>query len=187
MRDEHDGACVAREEILEPRDGVDVEMIARLVQEQQVRLAHEGARQENAPPPAARQGVHDRIAREIQPRHDQIGVMLANPAFVLRVVACVAVGDDVEDRSGRRRVAHPVPGVRLATPGARHTAPASGWTSLLRIFSSVDLPAPFRPSTAMRSPRSICIETLSRSGRCPYAIEMRSRVRSGTGPHGTMF
>ncbi len=47
VRDEHDGAGIVGEERLEPRDGVDVEMVGRLVEQQQVGLAPP------APAPAA--------------------------------------------------------------------------------------------------------------------------------------
>src|SRR5438477_10754058 len=48
------------------------------------------------------------------------------------------------------------------------------------IFSSVDFPVPLRPISATRSLASTCNETLSRSGRWPYAIETRSSATSGT-------
>jgi len=72
-------------------------MVRRLVEQQQVRLPDQGARQQDAPAPAARQRIDDGIAWEIQPRQDQIDVVLADPVLIVRVVMRVAFGDDVED------------------------------------------------------------------------------------------
>ena len=95
---------IAREEILEPDDRVDIEMIGRFVEQQHVRLADERARQQHAPAPSARQGVDDRVRRQRQPRQHQVDVMLAQPLLVGLEMMRVPFGDDVEDRSiGRQR------------------------------------------------------------------------------------
>ena len=77
-----------------------------------------------------------------------------------------SLGDDVEHRpvGGKRNVLHQ-PGHAQARlpphlPLSGGSVPASTW-------SSVDLPVPFRPTTAMRSPGSIWRETESRRGRWP--------------------
>ena len=49
-----DGAGILMEEGFEPRDGVDVEMIGRLVEQQQIGLGDERLREQHAAPPAAR-------------------------------------------------------------------------------------------------------------------------------------
>ena len=67
MRHEDDGAAVAEQELFEPGDGLDVEVIRRLIEQQDVGLSHERPRQQDAPPPAAGQRVHDRGAIELQP------------------------------------------------------------------------------------------------------------------------
>jgi hypothetical protein len=59
----HEGAIVADEQqraakvlhhLFEPGDGIDVQMIGRLVQQQQIRLGDQCAAQHHAPPPSAR-------------------------------------------------------------------------------------------------------------------------------------
>ena len=97
--DEHHGAVVLGEKALEPLDGVDVEMIGRLVEQQQIRLADQRARQQHAAAPAARQRVDDRVGRQLEPRQDQLDVMLAQPRFVLLEMMRVPFGDDVEHRA----------------------------------------------------------------------------------------
>ena len=47
MGHEHEGLFELQEEILEPEDGVDVQMVCGLVQEQQIRLAHQGLGQKD--------------------------------------------------------------------------------------------------------------------------------------------
>src|SRR5258706_47523 len=47
VRDEHDCARVTREEILEPDDGIDVQMIGRFVEQQQIRLADQRSGQQH--------------------------------------------------------------------------------------------------------------------------------------------
>ena len=104
MRDEHHGSGVAGEKFLEPLNRVDVEMVRRLVQQQQIRPADERARQQHAAPPAARQRVDNRVRAEIEPRQHQIDVMLAEPRLVFGEMVRVAFGDDVEYGSvGRQR------------------------------------------------------------------------------------
>ena len=66
--------------------------------------------------------------------------------------------------------------------GARQTDPASGSSSPDRSRSSVDLPAPLRPMTAMRSPASIVRLAWSSSGRGPKAMNRSSHVRIGNAP-----
>ena len=106
VRDEHDRAGVARQEIFEPGDGVDVEVVGRLIEEQQVWLPDQRARQQDAAAPAARQRVDDGVAREMQSRQDEIDVVFADPGLVFGVAMGMAFGDDVEDRAagGKRDV-----------------------------------------------------------------------------------
>ena len=59
--DEHDRAGVVDEEIFQPRDRVDVEMVRRLVEQEQVGLRDQGAGEEHAAPPPAGQCVDDRL------------------------------------------------------------------------------------------------------------------------------
>ena len=61
-----------------------------------------------------------------------------------------------------------------ATPGWRHTVPASGGSSPLRIWSSVDLPVPLRPMTAHPLARARPAATHRRA-----AADVRRRGRYG--------
>ena len=65
--------------ILEPGDGLDVQMIGRLVEQQEVGLRDERASEHDAPPPAARQRPERRIAVELQPRDDLIRLQSGLP------------------------------------------------------------------------------------------------------------
>ena len=59
MRDQQQRAAVVREPALEPHHGVEVEMVGRLVEQQQVRAADQRAREVEAHAPAARE-IRDR-------------------------------------------------------------------------------------------------------------------------------
>ena len=83
VRDEHDGARVLGQERLEPRDGVDVEVVGRLVEHEQVRLGHQRARQERPAPPAARQRVHDGVGGQAELREHQLDALLDAPPVLL--------------------------------------------------------------------------------------------------------
>jgi hypothetical protein len=73
----HEGAVVADEQqrpgelghvVLQPGDGLDVEVIGGFVQQQDVRLAHQGACQQHPPAPAAGQRVKAGLAVQPQAR-----------------------------------------------------------------------------------------------------------------------
>ena len=80
VRDEDDRARVVGQEVLEPRDRVDVEMVRRLVEEQEVRLRHERPREQHPPAPPARQRVDDGVGRQTQPGEDELHPLLEAPA-----------------------------------------------------------------------------------------------------------
>src|ERR1700722_8640558 len=56
------------------------------------------------------------------------------------------------------------------------TRPVSGWTRPASSASSVDLPAPLRPTTPIRSPADTPSETPSSSVRGAYALAAFSRL-----------
>ena len=62
VRDEEQRAGIAREPVLEPEHGVEVEVVGRLVEQQQVRAAHQRLREIEAHAPAAGE-AGDRLAR----------------------------------------------------------------------------------------------------------------------------
>ena len=73
VRDEDDGAGVRREVLLEPVDGLDVEVVRRLVEQQDVGLPEEQARERDAHAPAAREGrerAPHLVLGEAQPGED---------------------------------------------------------------------------------------------------------------------
>ncbi len=57
VRDEHHRTGILGEKAFEPRDGLDVQVVGGLVEQQHVRLRHERAREEHAPPPSAGQRI----------------------------------------------------------------------------------------------------------------------------------
>ncbi len=102
VRHEHHRAAIVREEAFQPGDGVDVQMVRRLVEQQQVRLADQRARHQHTPAPSARQRVHHRGGRQRESRQHEVHVVLAQPRFVLVEMMRVPFGDDVEDGAARR-------------------------------------------------------------------------------------
>ena len=76
MADQDQGAAVIAQKPLEPQRGFEVEMIGRLVEQQQVGLGEEDRRERNPHPPAARQ-ICDRPALhhlvEAEPGEDARG------------------------------------------------------------------------------------------------------------------
>ena len=83
VRDEDDGAGVVGEKGFEPLDRVDVEMVGRLVEQQQVGLRDQRPRQQHAAPPPARQRVDDGVGRQVEPRQHQLDALLEAPAVAL--------------------------------------------------------------------------------------------------------
>jgi len=70
MRDEQDGAGMVSDRILEPLDRADVEMIGRLVEQQQLGIRDERLRERRTPPPAARQVAHALLGRQPELAYD---------------------------------------------------------------------------------------------------------------------
>src|SRR6185295_4649911 len=69
---------------------------------------------------------------------------------------------------------------RTATPSTR-TSPPSGWTAPARIFMSVDLPAPFSPTTAWTMPGAMARSTPVRAWIPPYASRRSTTSTAGGG------
>ena len=59
MRNEHHGALVVGEKSLEPLNGFNVQVVGGLVQQQEIRLPHKCAGQQDTAAPATRQRVDD--------------------------------------------------------------------------------------------------------------------------------
>ena len=83
MRDRDDGALVALEEALQPGDGLGIEVVRRLVEEEQVRRREEQPAERDAASLAARKGRHvlltrwaaERIHRRVEHLVEAPGVM----------------------------------------------------------------------------------------------------------------
>ena len=77
--DEKDRAVVAREELLEPADALEVEVVGRLVEQQQVGVAQQQLRERDAHLPAAREvagGLVEVLDGEAETREDLPGARL---------------------------------------------------------------------------------------------------------------
>ncbi len=83
VRDEHDGAGILGEKLFEPGDRFDVEMIRRLVEQQQLGLRHERTSEQHTPPPAARERIDNRFRRQLKPFEHQLDALLEIPAVLL--------------------------------------------------------------------------------------------------------
>src|SRR5258706_3600957 len=103
----HEGAIVADEQqcavevqhhVFEPRDGFDIQMIGRFIQQQEVGLRDQCAAQHHPAPPAARQGANRRAAIELQARNDLIHLQFGLPIVVRRGAGPDAAHDHVAHR-----------------------------------------------------------------------------------------
>ena len=104
VRDEDDRAGVGREKRLEPFDRLDVEMVGRLVEQEQIGFRHERAGQQHAPAPAAGQRVERHVGVERQTGQHELDALLDAPAVaLLELVLQTARGVAARRRSPARR------------------------------------------------------------------------------------
>ena len=80
---EEERARIVFEEILKPVDGVDIEVVCRLVQQEQVRLLNQCLGEQDAPLEPAGEGVVRCIRIQTQTRDDPLGAPLDLPAATL--------------------------------------------------------------------------------------------------------
>ena len=148
--DEEQRAGVAAQRVFEHLAGADVEMVGRLVEHQEVRGAQQAAsRARGAPsrrPRARRPSSGRRRPRRGRRRGGRAGAgrPRASRRAPARRAPCAA-GRALRAGAGRRRPTRTWWPSRR-TPRSRASAPAA-------MRSSVDLPAPFGPTSATRSPR----------------------------------
>ena len=71
---------IALQVFLEPADGVDIEMVRGLVEQEQVRLGYQRAAEQRAAPPAAGQLAHPALGGQRQARDDVLDLLLQPPA-----------------------------------------------------------------------------------------------------------
>ena len=149
VADEDQGAAVIAQKALEPQRGFEVEMIGRLVEQQEVGLGKEDRRERNPHPPAARQigdgpALHRLVDAEPgqdarRPARRRMGVDLDEPGLDLggpqRLCADLPLGEQAgklavgsEDRFERARLTpgrflrqkpDPVPARQLDRPAIR--------------------------------------------------------------------
>ena len=174
MADDDDARRIAREIVDEPERAFEIEIIGRLVEQQQIRLREQHRRQRDAHAPAAgefrqravlRLGVEaeaGRMARRARRR--RMGVDIGEPRLdfgdVVRVMRGLA---SRASRSARSRSAASTksisavgpPGASCSTrpslvPRRKRDCPLSGAISPLMSRNSVVLPAPLRPTKPAR-------------------------------------
>ena len=80
MRDEEHPAAELQQRIFEPLDHLDVEVVGRLVEQQQLRIADQRAGQRDAPAPAARQLGDARVGVEPVDLENPVDALVHPPA-----------------------------------------------------------------------------------------------------------
>ena len=145
----------------------------------------------------AAQGVHGLLQLGVQvPRVGVVEVLLELAHLVEQRVGVVGrhqLGDLVEPvelaldlgdavlrrspgRSWTRRAAAPAAACRRCSPGDRNASPLDGCSSPAMIFSTVDLPAPFGPTTPIFAPGRKLSVTSSRITLSPCALRVLRMV-----------
>ena len=79
VRHEQQRAAVAQQELFQPGDGVDVEVVGRLVQQQDVGVAHQAARQQHAALHPGGEALEIGRGVEPHPRDDRVHLQAAAP------------------------------------------------------------------------------------------------------------
>ena len=74
--------AVLLQKFLEPADGVDVEMVGRLVEQQHVRLRDQRFRQQRPATPATRQLADLAVRGQSEPRDHELDFLLDPPAVL---------------------------------------------------------------------------------------------------------
>ena len=181
MADEEDRARVGLQQLLEQLEGVDVEVVGRLVEHEHVGRQREQARQQQAVALAAGERAHRRVgARRREQEVAQVAhhvLALPPPISTHSLPGLIAVG---QRRVEVERAAHLVEVRDLRLRAAAHASPTSGCSSPRISLSSVVLPAPFGPIRPTLSPRRIVAEkslTISRFARRSARWTERSPAR----------
>ena len=146
--------------LLQPRDGVEVEVVGRLVEDQEHRIV---VGTSPGPTSTRTRGQRDPLGLAArQPRHigidprrhtDPVEHGLGFPAFAYSAA----------HRAGRKR--RILIEEHHARPRPRRITPISASVSPARTRSSVVFPLPFKPTTARRSPLDTVTDTSAKSGR----------------------
>ena len=180
MADDDHGARIVRQMVLQPQRAFEVEIVGRLVQQQQIGRRKQRRRQRHAHPPAAgkfRAGprlVRGRKSEAAEDRGrarrrrmgvdvDQPGLDFGDPVRIVRRSRLRAAARRARGRpSARRRSgfparpALPARGCRCASAAECAMLPVSVGSSPRIAWNSVDLPTPLRPTKPTRAPGTIC-------------------------------
>ena len=156
---QQEAAAVRGQAGLQPGDGVDVEVVGRLVQDEQDVVARltrradfdQGAGQRHPLRLAARERGRGRVEATAEVETSRMAAA-SHPVPVTSPM--------VEPGSGASWSS-----ITTRLPRPRRTTPASGSLRPASWRSSVDLPQPLRPTTAMRSPDATVTETSANRGR----------------------
>ena len=180
VRHQQDAAGIARQILLQPQDGFEVEVVGGLVEQQQIGAVHQRAGQIEAHAPAAGEAADralQRVVGETQPVQQLRGARLGArsrrwprsgaaprtrrhravpvPAFFPAGATRIAI--EHEFQRGLRGVGDFLfdKGQRLAAAGSE-TSPPSGLISPRIRRNRVDLPQPFLPTRPMRWLAKVC-------------------------------
>ena len=105
VADEQQRARKAQDELLQPGDGLDVQMVGRLIQQQQIRITDQCTPQQDASAPTAGQGLHIQCGVQIQRGHRPLDALLNLPRLKTLRIARKAGGNDFLDPL-RRQYTH---------------------------------------------------------------------------------
>ena len=175
--DENERAAGARQECFQPADRVDVEMVGRFVEKQDVGLVDNGLSQQHAPLHSGRQVFKGCFGVQAHPGNDRLHAMIGARRGMARVFV-QSGGDMIGDRTGlvardilrQARDAEALLADDLHPRRAR-SRPVSSRRRVL-------LPSPLRPSKQTRSPGSICSSTWSSRRGPPKARLTFRRLNS---------
>ena len=81
MGDKQQTAAKLQQLLFQPLNGVQIQMIGRLIKQQQIRLADQRPAQQHPPPPATGQLGQRRIRRQAQTAENGLGALLPAPAL----------------------------------------------------------------------------------------------------------
>ena len=163
VRDQDHRAGIVVDRLDQRVAAVDVEMVGRLVEDQQMRAARR-SRAPAAAAPSRRPTASRPWCRQSAPEKP----MRAGAGADLRLPAHRASAAHDDRRRCRRDRARRAGAARNSRPSAsaaRVTLPSCGASRPAISLTSVDLPLPFEPSSAMRSSLSMRSESLRSTGR----------------------
>ncbi len=171
VRDDDERPAAGGEVAGEPVDGLDVEVVRRLVEQEQRRggraAARASAMRRRSPPDSGATGVSSPSARR------RISTPPRRPSRTPRNAASPAHSWSARPPTSSSRTVRsaarssPWPRRAAATPPVRVTVPASASSTPASSRSSVDLPSPLRPTIPTRSPSASPSVTSRSTERVP--------------------